>query len=356
MQSSTSYQDETLSLQDTLHEASIQQVESIGKSDDDYNSSIESGIFTSLDSNGVLIFWTTKVIPNDSVIDIPGLSVWSNLMLIPIRKMNFMEGKIGSSNRYISTPVIAIVPGNSFSMYASTGGGEVSCFHRLGHGSHTSRQPLKRYRNSENNDPPSEVTCISVSISHSVCKATGLSALLDSDYLVLLGRCDGSIDLFIDKETGAHCIHSWDTTTFKTKSQVSRDLKTKGSYLTNSIVAVYWCPHRPAVFIAVSTDGTVFCFDLLVDLYSPVTSSTLPMYTNTSSSEKSSKLVVELLPLESKGNRRRLMLLVGFENKFHMHTVQARELSYHWIRPCITNDELLQDKNALRCQLTKLII
>jgi len=322
-------------------------------------------LFVSLDANGVLIFWTTKVFSSnnsDNKSDMmPGLSVWGQLALLPIRKVNSEENssvRISSSlnSAYIGYPVFAIIPGNALSVYVSTGNGEVCCVNRLGHDSHFARRPLRRNRtNTDSNITQSEVTSISVYAclqkQSDLCET---STLLESGCLVLVGRRDGSVDLFIDNDTVAYCLHTWDTLDFKTST---KQMKSVG-HSTNAIVGLQWCPGRPSVFIATARDETVFCFDLLVDLFSPVTSSVLPMQSSGAANVTSSNgRLSQLLQVDVTCIAGVSTIVTGFENKFRMHTVQARQLSSHLTRPnCITDDELLQEEKALRRQLGKFII
>ena len=356
------------------HEASfILQVESIGDCSN-HNSCSNSGesLFVSLGANGVLIFWTTKVFSSSSSDNksdmMPGLSVWGQLALLPIRKVNSDENssvRISSSlnSTYIGYPVFAIIPGgDSLSVYVSTGNGEVCCVNRLGHDSHFARRPLRRNRtNTDSNITQSEVTSISVYAclqkQSDLCET---STLLESGCLVLVGRRDGSVDLFIDNDTVAYCLHTWDTLDFKTST---KQMKSVG-HSTNAIVGLQWCPRRPSVFIATARDETVFCFDLLVDLFSPVTTSVLPMQSSgaanvTSSNGRLSQLLLVDITCTAGDSRRSgvTTIVTGFENKFRMHTVQARQLSSHLTRPnCITDDELLQEEKALRRRLATFII
>ena len=180
--------------------------------------------------------------------------------------------------------------------------------------------------------------------------------LLESERLVLVGRCDGTVDLFVDRATGAHCLHTWDTTAFKASTkQASAD---KLNHSTNAIVGLQWCPQRPSVFITTAKDGTVFCFDLLVDLFAAVATTVLPKQQSSTSAISNGRSSQLLVDMTKQGSRRRgVMFLAGFENKFNMSVVQARQLSSHWtLRRSITSEELLQEEKAVLRELSKFIL
>jgi hypothetical protein len=85
--------------------------------------------------------------------------------------------------------------------------------------------------------------------------------------LLLVGRADGSIDLF---QMDNHApLQSWNTST------VGKD-NTKTAQRTEPIVYVRWCSQRAGAFVAVDRAGKIFYFDLLLDPFNPVATDSLP--------------------------------------------------------------------------------
>ena len=92
------------------------------------------------------------------------------------------------------------------------------------------------------------------SISVSPVSAPGAGA---KQCLVLVGRTDGSIDLY-QMNTFAPLV-SWSLSDFSHTPAGG-----------GAVVVVRWCPLRPAAFLAANDAGEVYFFDLLQDLGAPV--------------------------------------------------------------------------------------
>lgn len=87
--------------------------------------------------------------------------------------------------------------------------------------------------------------------------------------LILVGRSDGTVDLFqVDTE---HPIQSWDLTTFTAITSTTSNVTEKQTSTTSSVVLLQWCSNRASVFFAVDSNGNIFYFDLNQNPYSPIT-------------------------------------------------------------------------------------
>ena len=76
--------------------------------------------------------------------------------------------------------------------------------------------------------------------------------------LVVVGRTDGSIDLYrLDTAVPLHCLDI-------------NDLVSMSSNHSNGVAFLSWLPGSPSVFVVVTSKGDVSLFDLLKDPYRPV--------------------------------------------------------------------------------------
>ena len=82
--------------------------------------------------------------------------------------------------------------------------------------------------------------------------------------MILVGRADGTIDLFQADISTA--LMTWNLNSMKNDSSSSNDTDC-------SVTLIRWCPSRASVFVTADSYGRWFVFDLLVNPFSPVSSS-----------------------------------------------------------------------------------
>ena len=95
-----------------------------------------------------------------------------------------------------------------------------------------------------------DVTCISVNNN------------VNSSFLVLVGRADGTLDLFIAHEYSP--IQTWNVALFSD----ARDSKAAGGDV--SVTYVHWLPQRVACFIVIDSNGCCSYFDLSKNAQDPL--------------------------------------------------------------------------------------
>lgn len=105
--------------------------------------------------------------------------------------------------------------------------------------------------------------------------STQAGATVFEDFrFVLVGRDDGSIDLFGDLDTGSFVLHTWQTSlycgshNYKSNSDLESD--TSASFKQSAISLLKWCPDRPAAFYALNNSNVLLYFDLLSEQFAPV--------------------------------------------------------------------------------------
>ena len=103
----------------------------------------------------------------------------------------------------------------------------------------------------------------------------GATIATSSAALILVGRYDGTVDLFqVDVE---HPIQSWDLNCFATTTTASSTTTkiTSSSHNANdkqtSVVMLQWCSSRASVYFATDSNGNIFYFDLNQNSHSPIT-------------------------------------------------------------------------------------
>jgi hypothetical protein len=94
--------------------------------------------------------------------------------------------------------------------------------------------------------------------------------------LVLVGRADGTVDLYdVDADSP---LHTWTISDFTEKSAAAASAANSRSRSrgdTSAIAMVRWCPSRASAFVVVDCSGNCHYFDLLQDPYEPILSDML---------------------------------------------------------------------------------
>lgn len=269
---------------------SIQSIDHFADSDSKITSSVVSQ-FASIDEAGCIIFWVTSQSTIDDIEADFGRSPWGRLSLVVTKKLSpnsFSFGR-GLGHAWSSTEAthnkdrltfyslhtavqqakvaFSTVPNDPSLILVSATGGKIVKVGRFGDAPH----PHVFDRSNANNfdvvcgesktdrgggskavDFFLAATCIDVRSSYSLDHSA-------SSCLFLVGRSDGSIDLFqLDAEAP---LVSWNLPSFLDSAEKST---------TNQVVLVRWCPKRPSVFFAVDEAANVYLFDLSNNLFRPV--------------------------------------------------------------------------------------
>ena len=90
---------------------------------------------------------------------------------------------------------------------------------------------------------------------------------LSSSHIILAGREDGSIDLFLSNEPLS--LHTWELSHFKSTQKKASSTKKKPC-TDDPVVAIEWLAGRCSAFAAFTASGDYFVFDLLVDVSTPI--------------------------------------------------------------------------------------
>ena len=274
------------------HAAAITRVESIGDTGSGQSQSASASQFASLDQRGVVCLWVTAA--KDSGVDNAdaGLAPWGRVALVMTRTLNVDGGPGGVWSMYLDAPsALATVPGDVSTLLCAAQRGKLSKVVRFG----SAPAPLELQRSEQGGGKfemtsefqpqlrggqsssgchtvlHSDVTCIAVQKKASQSqsqsqdknnKGENKNSEYDRAQLILVGRADGTVDLF--RMDVSAPVHSW---TFPFKgAEVD-----KSSSKTASIVSVRWLPNRFSSFAVVDSLGNCFLFDLLLDAHKPVT-------------------------------------------------------------------------------------
>lgn len=92
--------------------------------------------------------------------------------------------------------------------------------------------------------------------------------------LVLVGRRDGSVDLYqIDVDAP---LQSWSLSNFDVGDKGSQSGGTHSQPQSPPVVMVKWCPRRPSAFLTADAAGSVYFFDLLQNPFAPIFVESVP--------------------------------------------------------------------------------
>lgn len=241
-------------LDDAQHIAGIVQIESLGEAAQRGFVGMTSQ-FVSLDEAGSVVFWVTSEVSQRGAEDLKR-SPWGRVLLSPTKQIHMQhlltQPSVSNKNltwlsdvsSLIPKVVLAALPGDSSMVLVGGWRGEVAKAVRVGEAA----RPKIFQRTGAN---CAHVTCMSVreNVDGQGCA------------LVLIGREDGTVDLF--QTDSPHPITSWNIGALDKAS----------SSQTNKVVLVRWMqiPSVPAVsFVAVSECGSIAHYNLLQDLYHPV--------------------------------------------------------------------------------------
>ena len=245
---------------DDQHAAPITQIEAIGE----YEEAVTSQ-FASLDRSGLVCLWVSTSSSRDEDL---GLSPWSQVSLVLTRALR-VGSNIASTwdiaSGLSTTSHLTAVPGDVSTLLAAAPRGVVNKVVRFGdppRPSNLERQVDKGVEiiasltpREERNGVSyySDVTCVSPQSTH-----CGLPQL------VLVGRSDGTVDMFqMDVSVPLQ--------TWSTDQLLSRE---KSENTAVSIVK--WLPNKPTCFIIVDALGNMLLFDLLLDAHMPICTDKLP--------------------------------------------------------------------------------
>lgn len=217
------------------HSAGVVQIEPLGEASQDSGSSQ----FVTVDAEGTIALWATANADAhaDAATADFGLSPWGTVRLLHMRSL-----RLGQSSPSI---VMATVPGDVSLLLASADQGRVRKLSRYGEAA----APLSLSRPGAGSYC-SAVTCIAVRPRWSP--------------LVLVGREDGSLDLFsLDKEAP---LSSW--TMSHHQAEGGSGLRASSS----PVIALQWSSERASAFVACDASGLCQLFDLRLKPDAPVCS------------------------------------------------------------------------------------
>ncbi len=256
------------------HASVITHVEPIGDSDGSV-SGVAASQFASLDESGMVCLWVTSS-KNSSGEGSVGLSPWGRVVLVMTRALHVGGTQSPSASLYVDAPsVLASVPGDVSTLLAAGPEGSVSKVVRFGNAPapyeldrseqgdarlEMQFEPRSSSRGgnvSEDVHFHADVTCITVQ------KRTDDQGA----QLVLVGRADGTVDLF--RMDVASPIHSWTFPIANRNGPATEKPNTKGKPV--GITSVIWLPNKFSAFIVVDNQSNCYSFDLLLDPHKPLT-------------------------------------------------------------------------------------
>jgi hypothetical protein len=268
------------------HAAPVTHIEAIGDAD---SSSASTSQFASLDAAGTICLWMTTTSRRE---EDPGLSPWGRVTLVLTRSLHIGGGashdssssSSSSSNSssafgagLSSASALCAIPGDVSTLLAAAPRGVVNKVVRFGQAPAPAlleRQAGPPVVISEALTPRdggsgvsyySDVTCIGVQDTRNGSNITRSGSNTTTGApLVLVGRADGTIDLF--QLDVAAPLQTWSVAVL-----ASRAGGGSGSGSSDrGVKAVRWLPNRPTTFVVVDTAGSCFVMDLLLDPHSPV--------------------------------------------------------------------------------------
>lgn len=258
---------------DAIHNAAIIQIQAFGEGSRADTTSFTTSQFVSLDQGGKLIFWLTQDVSND-IANMQSLccSPWGKVCLIATRSLQ-IGGHLSTSVEMNTNilldhrPIVHASAESSTLLYAESGG-KLSKLVRIGEP--TAPKNFQRPTSSEIMQfEPDKVGSFekakSSSISHGAvitCVAIRSSnETTDFGALMLVGRVDGTIDLFqYDQQLP---LLTWSL------GSLLNNRNLKSAVLTPEIVQVRWLEFSAASFLAIDSAGYIHHFDLLMDIYKP---------------------------------------------------------------------------------------
>jgi hypothetical protein len=252
--------------------------------------SVSSSQFSSLDQTGKVVFWVTQDTQAEDERNILRVSPWSNVVLIPTKSIACIYDRGTQTLSHISPrsktvgfswldydSFLLSTPDDSCLLFPERDG-RVSKIVRIGepmappvysrsivtdHIAASIQTPKSQL------DFASQVTCVAV-------RPTLVNSSLPN--LMVIGRCDGSIDLFqLDQQ---YPVVSWNVGNLLTSRSVSAN-----NLKNQKIILLKWLPFCETSFLALDGNGTLHHFDLMLDIYKPFRSESLglPMKLSTHS-------------------------------------------------------------------------
>jgi hypothetical protein len=273
------------------HAAPITQLVAIGVSESNAASTSQ---FASMDQTGLICLWVTGLQHTEDM----GLSPWGKVALVFTRSLHVNQSVDEAS--FLTSSVLAAVPGDVSTLLAASSKGSVKKVVRFGNA--PSPQSLNRseastieisFGRSSTSDRAfsdvalyADVTTISVQAKTEVRYRSeakedlntstttpippDMSSVNDTAQLVLVGRADGSIDLFkMDVPTPLQTWKLSQLLGIKDRSASQRSIP--------SVAVVQWIPNKHSAFLIIDTKGNCFLFDLLLSPHNPLCTERLPI-------------------------------------------------------------------------------
>lgn len=242
--------------------------------------SVSSSQFVSLDQTGKVVFWVTQDAKAEDEQNILRVSPWSNVVLIPTKSIACVSDRGTQVSPRISSRSKAVgslwldydsfllpMPDDSCLLFPERDG-RVSKIVRIGEPTTPpvySRSIVTDQVEANVQTPKAQMDFASLVTCVAVRPTPTNSSLPD---LMVIGRCDGSIDLFqLDQQ---YPVISWNVGNLLTARSVGpTNLKNQ------KIILLKWLPFCETSFLALDGNGTLHHFDLMMDIYKPFRSESL---------------------------------------------------------------------------------
>jgi hypothetical protein len=233
-----------------------------------------------LDQTGKVVFWVTQDAKAEDEQNILRVSPWSNVVLIPTKSIACVSDRGTQVSPRISSRSKAVgslwldydsfllpMPDDSCLLFPERDG-RVSKIVRIGEPTTPpvySRSIVTDQVEANVQTPKAQMDFASLVTCVAVRPTPTNSSLPD---LMVIGRCDGSIDLFqLDQQ---YPVISWNVGNLLTARSVGpTNLKNQ------KIILLKWLPFCETSFLALDGNGTLHHFDLMMDIYKPFRSESL---------------------------------------------------------------------------------
>jgi hypothetical protein len=173
--------------------------------------------------------------------------------------------------------------------------------------------------------------------------------LEDSSTLVLVGKSNGELELYLELNASKVLIYKWRLSSCLSAVEVKTNrLNCPGhssSDLEFEIAVEYicWCPDRASAFFVIMTDGTLIYFDLLIDPFHPIGIESIPVHDDLYRCKN--KFEIFLVKV---GREKNLMLVVSTVDKSNCHTIRSHRISDDKIKLCTSSRQLNDEDTKFR--------